>query len=88
MTVLTPVATRTVVVRWMGRCLRRHGSGDGSHATMMAMTVLVLEAAGMVYNEKKKMLVRKKKKKRKNEDTPGDGGGALAVTVLASQWQR
>ena len=63
MTVLAPVATRTVVVRWMGRCLRRHGSGDGSHATMMAMMVLVLEAAGTVYNEKK-MLVRKKKKEK------------------------
>ena len=82
MTVLTLVATRTVVVCWMGRCLRCHGSSDGSCATMTAMTVLVLEAAGTVYNEKKN--VSKKKEKRKNEDTPGDGGGALAGTVLAS----
>jgi hypothetical protein len=86
MTVLAPVATRTVVVRWMGWCLHRHGSGDGSHATMTAMMVLALEAAGMVYNEKKN--VSKKKEKRKNKDTPGDGGGALAVMVLVSQWQR
>jgi hypothetical protein len=70
----------------MGQCLHRHGSGDGSRATMMAMTVLALEAVGTVYNEKKN--VSKKKEKRKNKDTPGDSGGALAVTVLASQWQR
>jgi hypothetical protein len=38
-------------------------------------------AKGQSCTMKKKMVV--KKRKQKNEDTPGDGGGALAVTMAA-----
>jgi hypothetical protein len=45
--------------------LRRHGSSDGSRATMTAMTVLAPEAAGTVYNEKK-MLVKKNQNQKRH----------------------
>ena len=53
-----------MVVHWLGRCLHRCGSGDGSRATVMAMMVLAPEAAGTVYNEKKNVSKKKPKQKK------------------------